>query len=54
MGPPVAPTLSHWGWACTITPIFDPESICERPEMRGSFRELYVAGDARHDLALVR
>lgn len=55
--PPVEPTLSHWGWRCTVTPIFSIESLSELPELQeelGAFRSLYGSGDFKHDLALVR
>ena len=55
--PPIEPTLSHWGWRCTVTPIYSTESLEEMPELKEeleAFRCLYGSGDVRHDLALVR
>lgn len=52
---PVVSSASKWGWACTITPIFDAKMVTALPELReGALWELYQAGDARHDMALVR
>ena len=57
MEPPIEPTLSHWGWRCTVTPIYSTESLEEMPELKDeleALRCLYGSGDVRHDLALVR
>lgn len=53
------PTLSHWGWRCTVTPIYSIESL-EGEGLPGlkeeleALRCLYGSGDVRHDQALVR
>lgn len=55
--PPIEPTLSHWGWRCTVTPVYSIQSLEQMPELKEeleAFRCLYGSGDVRHDLALVR
>eukprot|EP00752_Nemacystus_decipiens_P002251 g2132.t2 len=55
--PPIEPALSHWGWRCTVTPIYSTENLEEMLELKEeleAFRCLYGSGDVRHDLALVR
>ncbi|CAM9143892.1 unnamed protein product [Scytosiphon promiscuus] len=55
--PPVEPALSHWGWRCTVTPIFSIDSLSGIPELQEelrAFRSVYGSGDFKHDLALVR
>ncbi|CAM9164819.1 unnamed protein product [Ectocarpus sp. 8 AP-2014] len=55
--PPVEPTLSHWGWRCTVTPIYSFEGLSGLPEVEEeleALRGLYGSADVKHDQALVR
>ncbi|CAN0408190.1 unnamed protein product, partial [Ectocarpus sp. 12 AP-2014] len=55
--PPVEPTLSHWGWRCTVTPIYSCEGLSGLPEVEEeleALRGLYGSADVKHDQALVR
>ncbi|CAN0181713.1 unnamed protein product [Pylaiella littoralis] len=56
--PPTVPTLSRWGWRCTVTPIYCIDNLEEGlpglKEELEAVRCLCGGGDVRHDQALVR